>query len=97
MAWTTAVRNLTSEATTEGWAALAISIILGVDTDMAFEMLTKPSKRGVKNKNKYTEQDIADMRKYREQGLTWTEIGEIFNISTSCACRMYYYKQGKSE
>lgn len=97
MAWTTAVRNLTSEATTEGWAALAISVILGVDADVAFDMLTKPSKRGTKNKNKYTEQDIADMGKYREQGLTWTEIGDIFNISASGAYRMYTYKRAKSK
>ena len=97
MAWTTAVRNLTSEATTEGWAALAISVILGVDADVAFDMLTKPSKRGVKNKNKYTEQDMADMSKYREQGMSWREIGEIFNISASGAFRIYAYKTGKSD
>ena len=97
MAWTTAVRNLTSEATTEGWAALAISIILGVDADTAFDMLTKPKKVGAKNRRKYTEQDVADISKYREQGMTWTDIGKLFNISASGACRIYTYKLGKSE
>lgn len=97
MAWTTAVRNLTSEATSEGWAALTISIVLGVDTEAAFDLLTKPKIRVTRKRNRYTEQDIDDISKCREQGMTWTEIAEIFNTTASSLCHIYANRLNKSE
>ena len=97
MAWTSAVRTLTSEATKEGWAAFAIAIILDVSTETAFDLLSDPDylTGNKRQRNKYTAKDMADIENLTKSGLSWKEIGEIYGRSASGMCHLYKYYQEK--
>lgn len=84
--WKSTTRCLTSEETKEGWAALAISILLYVSAEEAFRLLSDGRRAG---SNKYGPEDIERMHEMKKAGLTWDQIGAVYNTSASAACKAY--------
>lgn len=76
-------------ASAEGYLALAVSILGKCPPEQAFSRLEHGFKPGSGGHNRSTlnELDTFDMALFRERGMTWTEIGEIFGIRPSAACR----------
>ena len=78
----------------EGYAALYISIVRGVSPDKAFRLLS-----GQKAENKHwTKQEMQEIESLRENGHTWSDIGEMFDVN-GCTVnkRFNEYKQKKGK
>ena len=78
----------------DNWYALVVAILLKVPPETSFKILNegRTSGNSVLNDN-----DTIDMIKFREEGTTYREIGEMYGISESAACkRMSYYKNKKN-
>ncbi len=79
----------------DNWYALVVAILFNQPPETAFQILED----GTRNLHysKLTELDTIDMIKFREEGTTYREIGEMYGISESAACkRMSYYKNKKN-
>lgn len=71
--WTSSARDLVADPTREGWAALALCVILGVGVDLAFDMLT-----GHTTPRPLTDEDYEAIEDLRLQGMTWSDIGLMY-------------------
>ncbi|MDD4528241.1 MAG: AsnC family protein [Candidatus Margulisbacteria bacterium] len=77
----------------DNWYALVVAILLKVPPETSFKMLNEGSR---KVSSALNDNDTLDMLKYREDGITFKEIGEMYGISESAAYRrMKYYKEHK--
>jgi len=77
----------------ENWYALCIAIILKTPPETSFQLLGVGKKRSMSVLNF---DDTIDMINFKSEGLTYKQIGEMYGISESAACkRMSYYKKIK--
>lgn len=67
-----------------GYLSLAVCIMTTATIDEAFDRIAPDPE---KVKGVVPKEDSEDIVKLKKQGLTWPEIGEIFNISYSTAYR----------
>ncbi len=76
-----------------GWCALAVSILTTKTPEQAFELLDPTDNLSV-----FSEKDTEDMIRLKEQGLTFKELGEIYNVHpSSVASRIKrFLKRGES-
>lgn len=77
----------------ENWYALCIAIMLKMPPETAFQVLDigQRNRKSVLNFD-----DTRDMLKLKSDGLTYKQIGVMYGISESAACkRMSYYKKVK--
>lgn len=65
--------------------ALAVAILTPCTVEAAFEKLE--SNAPSKVRSRITKQDILDMRKLKDRGLTYGQIGEIYGLTASGAFR----------
>jgi DNA-directed RNA polymerase specialized sigma24 family protein len=78
----------------DNWYALVIAILFKQPPETAFQILEEGERN--MNYSKLTELDTLDMIKFREEGITYREIGEMYGISESAAYkRIMYYKKHK--
>lgn len=77
----------------ENYMALAVSILGNCSPDTAFRRLDK----GVSHENhKWTWEDIDAIQAYRNQGMKWKDIAEIFGTSATGAHKNFnYWKRNK--
>ncbi len=68
-----------------------ICIITGCTPEQAFEMFTS----GKKPQLHLDTKDLEAMGQYKENGLTWEQIGELFGLSKHAAFRRYKRFIGK--
>lgn len=76
------------DAYMENYMALAVSILGNCPPDTAFRRL----ENGVSyEKHKWSWEDVDDIQKYRDQGLKWKDIAEIYDISASALHKNFHY------
>ena len=85
-AWTSTARDTVADPTREGWAALALCVIMGVGCERAFELLTDHNAPPMQ----LTEQDYRDVELLRAQGHTWGEISRIYGRQERTAMHKAY-------
>lgn len=71
------------------WAALCVAILTTNTIEESLELIFKGKVYG----RILTEEDTEDMKELKKQGLTYDEIGEIYNISKSGVCRRLKYQK----
>jgi len=78
----------------DNWYALVIAILFNQPPETAFQILED----GTRNLHysKLTELDTLDMIKFREEGFTYKEIGEMYGISESAAHKRISYLKKKN-
>nr|DAY68079.1 MAG TPA: GcrA cell cycle regulator [Caudoviricetes sp.] len=77
----------------DGWCALCISILRNVSPDQAFRLFETGV---IYEKRKWSWEDIDDIQSYRDQGLSWKDIAEIFNMNKSGLIKNFdYWKKNK--
>ncbi|MBE6067974.1 MAG: hypothetical protein E7211_09825 [Clostridium lundense] len=75
----------------ENWCALCIAIIKNTTPEQAFEYYLN-GKRGV-NKT-LTNEDVLDMIKFKNEGMTYKEIGQMYGSNwNTVRCRIKYYEE----
>jgi hypothetical protein len=65
--------------------ALYISVFQGVCQEIAFHKVLDRGK--FDKKSPLNDEDTKDMIKFKNEGMTWKEIGEIYGILDSTACQ----------
>lgn len=59
------------------WCALAVAILKNVLPEQAFELMERNVKLTVSN------DDVPDMIKMRQQGMTFRQIGDVYGLTAS--------------
>lgn len=85
------MNGLIDDPTADGWMALCISVLRGVPPDEAFKMLEDPRRKKIK----WTPEMFGEVEEMREQGMTWGEIAELYNVHKTSICRLYNRYKGK--
>lgn len=79
----------------ENWCVLCISILKHTTPEQAFELYNKYN--GQVNKS-ITQDDIKDMIKFREEGMTYNEIGEYMElVGELCAIELDTIKKKRGK
>ena len=78
----------------DNWYALVVAILFNQPPETAFQILED----GTRNLHysKLTELDTLDMIKFREEGITYKKIGEMYGISESAAYKRISYLNKKN-
>ena len=71
------------------WAALCVAILTTNTVEQSLELIFEGKLSG----RILTDEDTEDMRKLKKQGLTYAELGEIYNIGASGICRRLKYEK----
>lgn len=79
----------------EGYMALVISILKSVPPDTAFRMLNGEV-QWQKNRH-WTADDMNEIGILRQQGMKWSDIGKIYNVSEKAVCCIYFHYKNKIE
>lgn len=85
------MNGLIDDPTADGWMALAISILRGVPHDEAFRMLDDPTRRNLR----WTPELLAEVEEMREEGMTWDDIAEVYQVHKAGICRAYHRYKGR--
>lgn len=72
----------------DGYAALMVAILRNCTPEMAWMYLEGKTP---KYNRKWLQADINQMDELRAEGITWREIGEMFNTSAETIQRVYRY------
>lgn len=64
----------------EGYLALLIAIFRKVTTEQAFLILDGKNPKAKINNHKWTDSDFEEIAGYREEGVSWRLIGEMFGM-----------------
>lgn len=81
----------------EGYLALLISIFREVTPDKAFMALDGKNPKAKINRHKWTAEEFEEIGRYREEGLKWKKIGELFGMrgkSIQTTYQRYVAKRG---
>lgn len=81
----------------EGYLALLISIFREVTPEKAFMALDGKSLDQKINRHKWTAEEFEKIGRYREEGLKWKEIGELYGMrdkTIQTAYQRYVAKRG---
>ena len=81
----------------EGYLALLVSIFREVTPEKAFRALEGKMPRVKVNRHKWTAEEFEEIGKYREEGLKWKEIGELYGMrgkTIQTAYTRYVAKRG---
>ena len=81
----------------DGWIALMIAIFRNVDTETAFSILRRSERLEDSGKARrvWSEEEIAEIMRLKEQGACWKDIGLMLNTSKANAQRIYQYHKKK--
>lgn len=90
--WTSTARDTVADPTREGWAALALCIIMGVGCELAFELLTDH-----RTPRKLTAHDFEDIEALRAQGFTWGQISDMYGRKERTAMHKAYTRYIKKK
>lgn len=81
----------------EGYLALLISIFRKFTAEQAFMALDGKNPKVKINRHKWTAEEFEEIGRYREEGLKWKEIGELFGMrgkSIQTTYQRYVAKRG---
>ncbi len=73
----------------ENWCCLAISILCNCTPEQAEVIYEFGKNRKQKPRVKLEQEDLEGMRKHREEGLTWKQVGDLFGLSESGAFKRF--------
>lgn len=93
--WTSTARDLVADPTREGWAALALCVLLSVGPETAFELLTDHT--APRKPPKLTPEDFMDIEELKAQGYSWSEIGAMYGREKTNIWKAYTRYMKKKE
>jgi len=65
----------------ENYCALAVAILTQATPEKAFDLMENlPSRTKTNSHSHITRDDVDDMRRLKSEGLTYSQIGEIYNL-----------------
>ncbi|MGN0694542.1 MAG: hypothetical protein ACI4LK_06510 [Lentihominibacter sp.] len=64
----------------EGYVALLIAIFREITPEQAFMVLDGKNPKAKVNNHKWTDSEFEEIAIYREEGVSWRRIGEMFGM-----------------